>query len=84
MFAILKELTGAALVAHPDVDKIAFTGSAEVAGRSCAAREEMFGPVACVIPFDDEAAAIRIANDAGHGLAAAVWTRATSSVRCAP
>ena len=39
------------------------------------AREEIFGPVACVIPFDDEEDALRIANDTYFGLAAAVWTR---------
>jgi betaine-aldehyde dehydrogenase len=39
------------------------------------AREEIFGPVASVIPFDDEADALRIANDTYYGLAAAVWTR---------
>jgi betaine-aldehyde dehydrogenase len=39
------------------------------------AREEIFGPVASVIPFDDEAEALRIANDTYYGLAAAVWTR---------
>jgi len=39
------------------------------------AREEIFGPVACVMPFDDEADALRIANDTYFGLAAAVWTR---------
>ena len=39
------------------------------------AREEIFGPVACVIPFEDEAEALRIANDTYYGLAAAVWTR---------
>ncbi len=39
------------------------------------AREEIFGPVACVIPFDGEEEAIRIANDTYFGLAAAVWTR---------
>jgi betaine-aldehyde dehydrogenase len=39
------------------------------------AREEIFGPVAAVIPFDDEADALRIANDTYYGLAAAVWTR---------
>jgi betaine-aldehyde dehydrogenase len=39
------------------------------------AREEIFGPVACVIPFDGEADALRIANDTYYGLAAAVWTR---------
>ena len=39
------------------------------------AREEIFGPVATVIAFDDEADAIRIANDTHYGLAAAVWSR---------
>ena len=39
------------------------------------AREEIFGPVASVIPFDSEADALRIANDTYYGLAAAVWTR---------
>jgi betaine-aldehyde dehydrogenase len=39
------------------------------------AQEEIFGPVAAVIPFTDEAAAIRIANDTPYGLAAAVWSR---------
>jgi betaine-aldehyde dehydrogenase len=39
------------------------------------AREEIFGPVMAVIPFDDEADALRIANDTPYGLAAAVWSR---------
>ena len=39
------------------------------------AREEVFGPVAAVIPFDDEADAIRISNDTPYGLSGSIWTR---------
>src|SRR5215218_8668964 len=40
-----------------------------------AVREEIFGPVACVIPFRDEEDAIRLANDTIYGLSGSIWTR---------
>ena len=46
----------------------------DVSGDNVAAREELFGPVAPILPFADEADAIRIANGTEFGLAAAVWT----------
>jgi acyl-CoA reductase-like NAD-dependent aldehyde dehydrogenase len=40
-----------------------------------AVREEIFGPVACVLPFDGEDEAIRLANDTIYGLSGSIWTR---------
>jgi betaine-aldehyde dehydrogenase len=48
---------------------------APVANTDRAAQEEIFGPVACIIPFSDEADAVRIANDTPFGLSGSIWTR---------
>ncbi len=47
---------------------------ADVDNRMRIAQEEIFGPVACLIPFTDEADAIRLANDIPYGLSSYVWT----------
>ncbi|BCJ31039.1 aldehyde dehydrogenase family protein [Actinocatenispora sera] len=45
------------------------------AGTDRAWHEEIFGPVASVLPFDTEADAIRLANDTAYGLSGSIWTR---------
>jgi 5-carboxymethyl-2-hydroxymuconic-semialdehyde dehydrogenase len=47
---------------------------ADVDNRMRIAQEEIFGPVACLIPFDDETDAIQLANDIAYGLSSYVWT----------
>jgi len=39
------------------------------------AQEEIFGPVVCVIPFDTEEEAVRLANETEYGLSGSIWTR---------
>ena len=71
-----------------DVAPVAFRGTAPdgpgfwfaptvlcpVDPRARAAREEIFGPVAVVIPFDDEQEAVRLANDTIYGLSGSIWS----------
>jgi len=49
----------------------------DVDNRMRIAQEEIFGPVACLIPFDDEAEAIRLSNDIAYGLSSYIWTENT-------
>ena len=64
--------TGAALDRGWFVEPTIF---ADVNNHSRIAREEVFGPVACLLPFDSDEEAIALGNDSPFGLAAAVWTR---------
>jgi len=72
----------------PDETNVAFRGTtpdgpgfwfpptvlSPISNSDRAAREEIFGPVACVIPFDGEEEAIHIANDTEYGLSGSIWT----------
>ena len=85
---------GARLVAGgevPDGDGFYLTPAvvADVYNTMRIAREEIFGPVAAILPFDNEDDAIRMSNDSDYGLSGSLWTGSApapsaSPARCAP
>lgn len=70
-------VTGGAAAGVPGLDGffVEPTVLADVRNDMAVAREEIFGPVVVVIPFDDEEEAVAIANDSPYALGSAVWTR---------
>ena len=60
---------------HEDGWYIEPTVYANVTNDMTLAQEEIFGPIVCVIPFKDEADALRIANDSEFGLGAGIWSQ---------
>jgi betaine-aldehyde dehydrogenase len=71
-------LTGGAAPADPRLAQGAFYLPTIIDGidnEAAIAQQEIFGPVLCVLPFDDEDDVIEQANDSVYGLAAGIWTR---------
>jgi betaine-aldehyde dehydrogenase len=71
-------LAGGARPAQPQLARGAFYLPTVIAGidnRADIARQEIFGPVLCALPFDDEDDVVAQANDTSFGLAAGIWTR---------
>ncbi|EJN18596.1 NAD-dependent aldehyde dehydrogenase [Pseudomonas sp. GM78] len=74
----LKPAIGGKVASHPGyengwyIEPTVYTG---VTNDMTLAKEEIFGPIVCVIPFKDEADALRIANDSEFGLGAGIWSR---------
>jgi aldehyde dehydrogenase (NAD+) len=74
-------VAGGDVPSDPGLDSGLFvrpTVFADVDNESSLAREEIFGPVLSIIPFDDDREAVAIANDSEFGLASGVWTTSLS------